>query len=300
MRARVSKKPAAWPTSSDMHHVPDDALVFGLVADHGESEASASFEAFASWIREHQGLTFVRQALPTYRALAESVREGTSDIAWLPPAVYAWLAEAVTPLGCIVRGALGSSTSYSAALVALEDSPLHALDDLRGKRAGWVDPWSAAGYVVPRIELAKALPRIAFASETFYGSHKNALLALARGDCDVAGTYARSTRMPSTPSVDEAEEKAFEGAWSAMEGFRVRVIATFSSIPSDVIAVRRNLDPTRYELALKALREAGSDEAARPLVRAVFGGDELREGIEPGHDAFRIAFESATAKGLFD
>jgi phosphate/phosphite/phosphonate ABC transporter binding protein len=266
-----------------------ERLVFGLVAPAPEAEASASFDALAAWMRAHGDLEIERKAWPTYRALAESVREGTSDIAWLPPVVYAWLAEAVTPLGCIARG---GSTSYLAALVALESSKLHAVADLEGARAGWVDPWSAAGYVVPRIELARAgiVPSATFRTETFYGTHRDVLLALARGYCDVAGTYAQKGEDGSAP----------EGMWSKLDGMKVRVIATFGSIPSDVIAVRRNLPPAHYERALSAVRRAFTDEEARPLVRAVFGGDELREGIEPGHDALRSAFERATANGLFD
>ena len=264
-------------------------LAFGIVAAPPDIEASASFDKLAAWMRAHDDVELERKAWPTYRALAQSVRDGKSDVAWLPPVVYAWLAEAVTPLGCIARG---GSTSYSAALVVLEGSSLLTLADLPGTRAGWVDPWSAAGYVVPRIELARAGidPSATFRTETFYGSHRDALLALARGDCDVAGTYARTREDKTDP----------EGAWSELEDVRVRVLATFGSIPSDVIAARRNLAPVEYERALEALRRAFADEAARPLVQAVFGGAELREGIEPGHDVLRRNFESATANGLFD
>jgi phosphate/phosphite/phosphonate ABC transporter binding protein len=265
-----------------------ERLAFGLVAPP-DSPSESSFDALASWMRAHADVDIELRPRPTYRALAESVRDGTTDVAWLPPVVYAWLAEAVTPLGCIARGA---STRYSAALVALESSEVHALTDLRGVRAGWVDPWSAAGYVVPRIELARAGVDAlkTFRTETFYGTHRNAMLALSRGECDVAGTYARSAE----------DGRAPEGAWSELEDLRVRVIATFGSIPSDVIAARRNLSPEPYERALQAFRRACSDEAARPLVRAVFGGDELREGLDPRHDAIRSAFERATANGLFD
>jgi phosphate/phosphite/phosphonate ABC transporter binding protein len=265
-------------------------LVFGLVEASPKGEAGEAFGALAKWVLEHDDLELERKCWPTYRALAESIRAGESDIAWLPPVAYAWVAEGVTPLGCILRGA---ATTYSAALVALEDSALHVPADLVSVRAGWVDPWSAAGYVVPRIELARAGldPATTFKKETFYGSHREALLALSRGECDVAGTYARGV---------EAGGQAKEGAWSELEGVNVRVLATFGSIPSDVVAVRRNLPPAEYERALEALRHACTDPSARPLVRAVFGGDELREGIDPGHDALRTAFESATAKGLFD
>ncbi len=270
-------------------------LVFGLVAAAPAAEGSPSFDALAAWLLENHDLAMERKPWPTYRALAESVREGKSDVAWLPPVVYAWLAEAVNPLGSIVRG---GSTTYSAALVAREDSSVKTLADLKAvaksarKRAGWVDPWSAAGYVVPRIELARAGidPTTAFASETFYGSHRDALLALGRGECDLAGTYARTREGASPP----------EGAWSELEDVRVRVIALFGSIPSDVIAARRNLGPAQLERVLEAFRHAGTVPAARALVGAVFGGDTLREGIEPGHDALRSSFERATANGLFD
>ena len=263
-------------------------LVFGLVAAPLESEASAAFDALAAWVLAHDDVELERKPWPTYKALSESVREGKSDVAWLGPVVYAWLAEGVTPLGCIARG---GTTTYSSALVALEKSSIKALSDLKGVRAGWVDPWSAAGYVVPRIELARAGidPSATFTTETFYGSHRDALLALSRGDCDVAGTYARTRDEKAPP----------EGAWSELEDVSVHVIATFGSIPSDVIAVRRNLGPLEYERALAALRHACGDDEARPLVRAVFGGDELRD-IEPGHQALRTAFERATANGLFD
>lgn len=268
-------------------------LVFGLVSASTEDGANASFDAFASWLLAKHELEVERKAWPTYKSLGESVREGTSDIAWLPPVVYAWLAEGVNPLGFIARG---GSTTYSAALVTLEESGIRTLADLKKarprKRAGWVDPWSAAGYVVPRIELSRAGidPSTTFASETFYGSHREAMLALARGDCDLAGTYAR---------VPE-EERPPEGAWSELADVSVHVVAMLGSIPSDVLATRRNLAPNHYERVLEALRSASNDEAARPLLRAVFGGDEIREGVEAGHEALRSAFESATAKGLFD
>ncbi len=267
------------------------SLVFGLVAPPEEETSSASFEQLATWLRDHDELSIERKAWPTYRALADSVREGKTDVAWLPPVVYSWIAEGVTPLGCIARG---GNTNYSAALIVAATSKLVTLPDLRGAkaRAGWVDPWSAAGYVVPRIELARAGidPTVTFASETFHGTHRDALLALTRGDCDVVGTYAR---------IREGEEE-HSGAWSEIEDLRVRVLTTFGSIPSDVVAARRNLAPADYERAAAAFQRASGDPQGRTLLRAVFGGEELRSGIEPGHDALRLAFETATANGLFD
>lgn len=252
------------------------SLSFGLVV-LPQSEALARFHALASWMRAHAGLDLASRPAPTYEALARSVREGSTDVAWLPPVAYAWLAEGVTPVGSLVRA---GKTTYAGALVVRADSPLRALADLSKVRAGWADPWSAAGYVVPRLELARAgiSPRKAFAKETFYGSHERSLAALAEGDCDVVGTY--------------------EGAW--IGDAAVRAIATFASIPADVVAVRRNLAPVDYDAVVRAFRVAHGAPEARALAQDVFGSDELREGVDPGHDALRRAYESGIANGLFD
>lgn len=264
-------------------------LVFGLF--DSSSSSIARFDALAEWMRENAKIDLVSKGAATYKDLAMSIREGSSDIAWLPPVVFAWLAEAVTPIGSILRE--GSAT-YAAALVVREDAPFRSLKDLKDARAGWVDPWSAAGYVVPRLELVRAKidPAVAFRTEKFYGSHREALVALGKDECDVVGTFAR---LPA-----EGKTESATGAWSEVEDLHARVLASFGSIPPDVIAVRRNLGPREHEQAIRAFRDAFKSEVARPLVRAVFGGDELHEGLAPGHDELRRAYESALANGLFD
>jgi phosphate/phosphite/phosphonate ABC transporter binding protein len=264
-------------------------LSFGLVVPTEATEALARFDALARRLADDARVELVARPAATYRELVTTVRAGTTDLAWLPPVAYAWLAEAVTPIGSIARD---GATTYAAALVAREDGPLQGLANLKGVRAGWVDPWSAAGYVVPRLELARAGidPAAAFASEAFHGSHREALLALGRGDCDVVGTYAR------TPKDGGA---ATDGAWKEID-LGVRVLATFGSIPGDVIAARRNLSPRDYEHAVRALGGAFRDGPARALARSVFGGSELHEGALRGHDALRRAYESGIANGLFD
>jgi phosphate/phosphite/phosphonate ABC transporter binding protein len=265
-------------------------LSFGLVAPPRSGEKLASFDALAAWMRQNVSLDLRARPSSTYEELVSSIRGGSSDVAWLPPVAYAWLAEAVTAVGSIVRG---GETTYAAALVVREESAIRTLAGLEKLRAGWVDPWSAAGYVVPRLELVRAGidPGAAFRTETFHGSHRDALLALGRDECDVVGTYAR------TPA---GGAQATEGAWSEIDDLRVRVVATFGAIPSDVIAVRRNLAPREHELTVRAFRAACDDAQGRKLMRDVFGGDDLREGIEPGHDALRRAFEAGIASGLFD
>jgi ABC-type phosphate/phosphonate transport system substrate-binding protein len=265
------------------------SLDLALVAPREDAAAKAAFERLSAWTRANAGVALGRVPAASYEELTIKVRSGDCHLAWLPPVVYAWLAEAVNPIGRVVRG---GGTTYASALVVSEGSDVRSLEELRGKRAGWVDRWSAGGFVVPRIELArKGLdPTKLFASERFFGTHHDAVRALGRGECDVAATYARRGE----------GEGEIDGPWAAIPDVNVRVVALLGAIPSDVIAARRNLGPVEYELAAELFRKVGADASGRALLAKVFNGEELAEGVEAGHDALRLAYESALAGGLFD
>jgi len=264
-------------------------IVFGLVVNTPGSDLPARVDRLTKILGEQLGLEVSRFDAPSYEALAMEVREGRVDVAWLPPIVFVRLADAVTPIGSIMRD---GKSAYEAALVVRSDSRIRTIEGLRGTRAGWVDPWSAAGFVLPRVKLALlgVDPRSVFRTETFYGSHRAVMTALAEGACDVAGTYAQA----------DADGKVTAGSWSEVEGAEVRVLATFGAIPPDVIGVRKDYPEAARTKILEALRAACSEESTRAILREIFNGDELREGLVAGYESLRSALDMATARGLFD
>jgi phosphonate transport system substrate-binding protein len=172
-------------------------------------------------------------------------------------------------------------------LVVRPDSAIRALEDLKGARAAWVDPLSAAGYVLPRGQLhARGLaPEGLFADERFLGSHPAALEAVRKGEADVAGTHG---------SADEAGLLVQQGKPDPS----LRVLATFGGIPADVIAAKKGLsDDVRAKVA-QAFVLAGEDEAMRPLARAVFGATSFCLGGEASYAGWHRALPAALASGL--
>jgi phosphate/phosphite/phosphonate ABC transporter binding protein len=262
---------------------------FGIVVQEPNSPIASKVDEMLAWMTKKLGAKIERRDSRSYEALAKDVRDAKVDVAWLPPIVYVRLADAVVPMGSILRD---GRAAYEAALVVPKDSRIKAIEGLRGTRAGWVDPWSAAGFVLPRVKLALLGidPRTVFRTERFHGSHRAALQALVDGACDVVGTYARAD--------DQGEITA--GAWSEIAGAEVRVLATFGAIPPDVLAARKDLPDADRERILSTLRSATKDDDARGILKSIFGGDELREGLANGYDALRSALEMATARGLFD
>lgn len=263
-------------------------IVFGLVAPSAGTGIEQSIDPIVRRMSELMGVAIERRDAASYEALATDVREGRVDVAWLPPIVFVRLGDAVTPLGSILRG---NGAGYEAALIVRADSKIQTVDALRGTRAGWVDRWSAAGFVLPRVKLALlgVDPRTLFRTETFHGSHRSAIKALLEGACDVAGTYARA----------DAKGDVTTGAWSEIEGADVRVLATFGAIPPDVLAVRSSVAPDLRAKTLAALKDVCADASHRPRIRAVFGGEELTEGLAPGYDTLQKALEMASARGIF-
>jgi ABC-type phosphate/phosphonate transport system substrate-binding protein len=264
-------------------------IVLGVVVPSAGSGLGERIDAIAKWMSARIGVPIERRDAASYETLAADVREGRTDLAWLPPIVYLRLGSLVTPLGSMVRR---GAVAYEAALIVPSSSKIRTIDALRGVRAGWVDRWSAAGFVLPRVKLALSGidPRTLFRTETFHGSHRSLVKALMQGACDVAGTHAQADR----------DGRITSGAWSQVPGADVRVLATFGSIPPDVIAVRTAVAHHISGTAFAAFKDACANDMTREHIREVFGGEDVTEGLAPGYDSLQKALEMATGRGIFD
>src|SRR5262249_37920440 len=147
---------------------------------------------FVTWVGERSRLALSTKFLDSYEALAQRIRDAQIDVAWLPPVVYVLLERAGLVEAVVGNHRAGHAAFHGGLLVRAEE-PVHTLDGLRGMRVAWVDPLSASGYVIPRIQLAMlgVDPRTTFEEQRFVGSHDAAVRAVARGEADVAATFAR-------------------------------------------------------------------------------------------------------------
>lgn len=265
------------------------SLVFGVVVSWGADALGPKVEKLLRWMSKHADVELELHEAATYEELANEVRKGRIDIAWLPPIVRVRLGAEVTALGSILRD---GRLTYETALIVRKDSKVKSIADLKKARAGWVDRWSAAGFVLPRVNLALfgIDPRTFFRTETFHGTHRAVVEALLEGACDVAGTYAQA----------DAKGKTKGGSWSDIPGAEVRVLATFGAIPPDVIGARSELPEPSRAAVRDALRAASNDDAGKKLLRAVFGGETFVEDMTKSYESLARALDMASARGLFD
>jgi phosphonate transport system substrate-binding protein len=266
---------------------------FGIPAHASPQAASGAFAHFARELEQRIGIPVVAAQAESYDQLASMLAANKLHVAWMPPIPFLALERSrlVVPL---VSHKRGGQARYEAVLVARADASARTLMSLKGKRAAWVEPLSAAGYVIPRIQLA-ALgidPRTTFTSEQFYGSHEAAVSAVLAATADVAGTYA---------SVNDSGDVA-RGSWSELAGAEgvVRVWQRFGPIPADVTAARSTLDPALRDALRTALIDISRDPHGQKLVHALFGVDEFAPWEDTSYEPLRTAMRGAAERGLLD
>jgi phosphonate transport system substrate-binding protein len=268
-------------------------LCFGYVAPHVQTEARLSMAEFWIDVGAEASLEIMVTEAKSYEELTRLLVGGDVDFAWLPPIPLVALERRKAAVPLVSHHRDGSS-DFHCVVVARTDSAIVALSDLKGRRAAWVDPYSASGYVLPRIELfARGIdPRTAFFAEKFYHSHDVALRAVLQRRADFTATWAGL----------DASGKVVRAPWFEMDMAEdaLRVVGELGTIPGDTIASRPNLPFSAREKIRTALIRLSGDARQHFRIRDLFGVDEFRPWSTLGYEALRRAAMMASESGLLE
>jgi eukaryotic-like serine/threonine-protein kinase len=249
-------------------------LRVGMVLRNAEAHAKIE-EAFATAF----GIRCDVWCYFDYAELVDALAEREVEFAWLPPVAFVRASRAQTTRLLLTVERSGQST-YASALLARKGT-FERLEDLKLARAVWVDPWSAAGYLMP-LALLRAQninPAEVFSSQAFVGSHDAVLDALV----------ARTAEVGATHCIVDGDGNIVQSPWEA--GDELNVLGVTGSIPGDTFCsapkVSQNLrrmvcnallDADRAAPVLEALGATrmveGNPNAYAELERALMGGDE--------------------------
>jgi phosphonate transport system substrate-binding protein len=235
------------------------------------------------------GVVVFPQLSVSYRELAESLDRGALGFAWMPPILAIELEERkrIVPVALPVRR---GSTSFHAAILGRR-GVVKTLDDLRGKRAVWVDRESAAGYAVPRMHLVSSGfdVRTLFASETFVHSHSAVIDALVAGRADVGASFC---------GIDPASQRVIHASWTARDGTAAKAVdavAFIGPIPNDAIVAAADV-PEDLRSALLATLTA-PDPKLRTALDAVLRADGYRAASSAHYEPLRRMIAAAKERG---
>jgi phosphate/phosphite/phosphonate ABC transporter binding protein len=231
----------------------------------GVSVATPTARASLRELSKVLGAHFQLAVAPSYAQIVDALAEGEIDVAWLPPVAYVRAVRSGAARLMLTLERDGRR-SYAAAIVARAFDGPSRLDELHGLRVAWLDPWSAAGYLVPRCML-RAMgiePDRTFAAQAFHGSYDAISRALIDGSADVGAMFCR---------VGENGEIT-GGAWN--DDPRIKPIAVGAeSVPGDTICVTATLGVDDAREAIERFIEAVAVPQASPIFREVFGTDRF-------------------------
>lgn len=216
----------------------------------------------------------VLRTYSTYARVVEAIGDGDVDLAWLPPIAYvrARRQACVELLATVERD---GKPAYASALLA-RPGLVRSWDDLEGKRAAWVDNWSAAGYVIPRRMLRERgiSPDLVLKAQGFVGGYDAVFDALETGMADIGASFCQI----------DAKGSIVRRPWTD----DLAILAVSDAIPGDTFCAARTADALMVEEVRGAL-----DHPMMRNVMAELGGSRLIEGNPARYDGLERELFSA-------
>jgi ABC-type phosphate/phosphonate transport system substrate-binding protein len=204
-----------------------------------------------------------------YEELFAALRARRVEVAWMAPAPFVRAAAAGLVTGRLVS-VRGGESSYVSVLLG-HVKRVHALElrFLRRRRAAWVEPWSAAGYLVPRRVLrARGIePDVELREQVMVGSYPAVVDSLRAGTADIGGVHGWRRDDGSVWHLGSDHDE-------------LQALAVSDPIPSDVMAMNALLpEAIARALVARLVSLDPRDVASRSLLAAV--GAERLGRFEP-------------------
>jgi phosphonate transport system substrate-binding protein len=256
------------------------AYQFGFDLRGGPERDAGQYLPFLRYLERATGYRFRLHFTPRAGSIGDDLGQGRVHFAAIGPAGYVLARDryGIVPLARGVNGQ--GKAEYQGLIVVRPDSPVHAVEDLRGRRMAFGNATSTQGHVLPRLLLLRHgihLEDLAFHEYT--ASHRDCANALLSGRFDACG-------------IQDVMARAL-----ASEGL-VRVIAESEPVPSSLIAAHGGVPAevrSRVKAALLAFQPLGRD--APGLVE--WDWTEMARGfVDTRDDAYDGLRRSMTRLGL--
>jgi phosphonate transport system substrate-binding protein len=237
-------------------------LALHLGACRLHPRVAASLPKFCAVLSSRAGFSLSPETLQSYEELFAAFTAGKVALSWMPPVLLARALDAGGTLLAVPQRA--GAMAYRAAILVRKNSDARTLEDLRGRRAAWVDRASASGYLFPRLELTQRHGFDAerpFSSEMFHGTTVRAAAAVASGEADLCACFVTESAI-GNPERAAADLSRALGPLAD----RLRPMHFSERIPPDGLIASAHLDAkTRDQLARALLTLHESVEGAEAL-----------------------------------
>ncbi len=272
-------------TAASTAYVPTELKVQFVPSQNAET-LEAKAKPLEKLLGDKLGIPVSVSVSPDYNTIVEAMASRQVDVGFLPPNAYVLAHDnrkaadlLLQALRYGVNDETGQPTTekvnyYKSMIIVKKDSPIKSLTDLKGKKIGWQDVTSSAGYVFPAAELKKAGidPDTDVQGVTIKG-HDAAVMALLNGQVDAVAVFqdARNTVKKDVPTVFD----------------QTRVIHFSAPIPNDTISVRSDMDQAWRDKISQAFIDIGNDPEGQKIIEDIYTHVGYEKGDDKNFDPVR-------------
>jgi phosphonate transport system substrate-binding protein len=251
---------------------PGTPVILLLSPFYGQNPQAV--EQLVQYLRTATGLSFEVRIAPNEETAVRIAGTDQFDMGIMPLFDYLFCRHEYQVQGQLQILRADHSRTYTGQVVVLAGSPVESLEDLQGKRMGYVDSYSTSGFLFPASLLHGAGVTV---EPLFLGSHEAVLAALREGTVDAAATYSEAVVSDST----------------------LRAIATTVEIPNEPIFFRGGLS---LEITMgigSALLDYAATEAGRANLQQIGGITGLATLEDQDYESVAAMLEE-TGRSVWD
>ena len=230
--------------------IAQDKLVFGVNPYRNPEELRELYSELIAYLEKSLNKEIIFIVSKDYDHLNSLIENGTVDIASVSPKLFASLRQQTSHIHYLATLEMinengQKESSYQGFIVVQQESSIHTLSDLRGKKFGFTDLSSTSGYLYPRFLMKQKDidPLHDFSKTYMLKKHTKVLQALLKKSID-AGAVA------SGAYYDLPQEQQR----------KIRIIATTEEIPLDVIIASPKLNQTLVNQIKDSLMQFSSQK----------------------------------------
>lgn len=269
------EQPADGRTSPSPEGRPLRIAVAAMVSP---GDTFLSYRRFADYLAAQLGMKAQLVLRPTYEEVNELVRSGSVDVAFICSGAYA-AAVAKGGVHLLAAPVVAGETTYYSDVIVPRASEARGLEDLRGRRFGYVDQLSNSGWLAPR----RRLVELGYDPDQFFSdvivthSHDKSIRAVAQGIVDGA-------------SVDNLILEAMLSRGDPEAG-AVKVVERLGPFGMPPVVTPETLNPEFEERLRQALLAMGDT----PESRAILAPLRISRFRVPSPSEYQNLVEAATA-----
>lgn len=238
------------------HGVPNP-MVLGLMPVLEPEGIRERYAALAAYLGDTLGTTVELSLAADYPSAIQRAAAGEVDVAQLSPLAYVDAKLENPNLYPLVANISEGSSTYSAYLMARRSGvPIRGVEDIAGRKLGFVDPSSASGYLYPyAFLLERGVDPSRDCEFTLFKRHDRVLEALVAGSIDVGATFSGALIHAERAGLDTSD---------------LEIVAKTGRIPHDAWVARPTLDPEVHDAIRQALLQLSTaTQRGRKILAAI-------------------------------